>query len=96
MCSRLRKESFLLRIDEVKGENELKRENRILLSFLRKHNVSRARHPMQDRMGRFLSQFEPADAFSLFKYHEGKTLLPPAHPAESARDESDGRSAICT
>ena len=46
---------FLLRIDEVKGEIELKRELD-LLSFLRKHSFP-CPHPMQDRMGRYYRDF---------------------------------------
>ena len=67
------KGKFLLRVDEVKGENELKREID-LLSFLRKHAFP-CPHPMQDRMGRFYRNFNNR-CVSLFKYQEGKVLLP--------------------
>ena len=67
------KGKFLLRIDEVKGENELKREID-LLSFLRKHAFP-CPHPMQDRMGRFYRNFNNR-CVSLFKYQEGKVLAP--------------------
>lgn len=64
---------FLLRIEEVKGENELKRELD-LLTFLRKHSFP-CPNPMQDRMGRFYRALNNKCA-SLFRYHEGKALLP--------------------
>ena len=67
------KGKFLLRIDEVKSENELKREID-LLWFLRKHGFP-CPHPMQDRMGRFYRNFNNR-CVSLFKYQEGKVLLP--------------------
>src|ERR1700676_4072616 len=67
------KGKFLLRVDEVKGENELKREID-LLSFLRKHAFP-CPHPMQDRMGRFYRNFNNR-CVSLFKYQEGKVLAP--------------------
>ena len=67
------KGKFLLRIDEVKSENELKREID-LLSFLRKHAFP-CPHPMQDRMGRFYRNFNNR-CVSLFKYQEGKVLVP--------------------
>src|ERR1700689_5750103 len=67
------KGKFLLRVDEVKGENELKREID-LLSFLRKHAFP-CPHPMQDRMGRFYRNFNNR-CVSLFKYQEGKVLMP--------------------
>ena len=42
---------FLLRVDEVKSESEVKREID-LLAFLRKHSFP-CPHPLQDRMGRY-------------------------------------------
>src|ERR1700739_3616758 len=42
---------FLLRVDEVKSESEVKREID-LLAFLRKHSFP-CPHPLQDRLGRF-------------------------------------------
>jgi homoserine kinase type II len=62
---------FLLRVDEVKGENELKRELD-LLSFLRKHSFP-CPHPMQDRMGRFYRTFN-SKCVSMFRFHEGRVL----------------------
>src|SRR5713101_1933137 len=61
------KGKFLLRVDEVKGEIDL-------LSFLRKHAFP-CPHPMQDRMGRFYRNLNNR-CVSLFKYQEGKVLLP--------------------
>ena len=60
---------FLLRIDEVKGENELRREID-LLSFLRKHTFP-CPHPLQDRMGRHYRTFNNK-CVSLFRYQEGR------------------------
>ncbi len=65
---------FLLRVDEVKGENELKRELD-LLTFLRKHSFP-CPHPLQDRMGRLYRQFN-SKCVSLFRYHEGKVVSVP-------------------
>ncbi len=62
---------FLLRVDEVKGENELKRELD-LLSFLRKHSFP-CPHPMQDRMGRYYRNFN-SKCVSMFRFHEGRVL----------------------
>lgn len=71
---------YLLRVEEVKGENELKRELD-LLTFLRKHSFP-CPHPMQDRMGRLYRQFN-SKCVSLFRYQEGKVVgvkgLKPAH-----------------
>src|ERR1700735_1296255 len=67
------KGKFLLRVDEVKGENELKRELD-LLSFLRKHSFP-CPHPMQDRMGRYYRNFNHK-CVSMFRFHEGKVLHP--------------------
>src|SRR5260370_2255636 len=67
------KGKFLVRIDEVKGESEVKRESD-LLAVLRKHTFP-CPHPMQDRMGRFYRNFNNR-CVSLFKYQEGKILLP--------------------
>ena len=64
---------FLLRVDEVKGENELKREID-LLTFLRKHAFP-CPNPMQDRTGRFYRSFN-TKCVSLFRFHEGKVLKP--------------------
>jgi len=67
------KGKFLLRLDELKHENELKREID-LLSFLRKHSFP-CPHPMQDRMGRLYRNFNNR-CVSLSKYQEGKVLAP--------------------
>src|SRR6202166_1357374 len=67
------KGKFLARVDEVKSENELRREID-LLSFLRKHAFP-CPHPMQDRTGRFYRNFNNR-CVSLFKYQVGKGVLP--------------------
>lgn len=71
---------FLLRIDEIKSETELRREID-LLSFLRKHSFP-CPQPLQDRKGRYYRDCGSKSA-SLYKYHEGRTLsvarLKPAH-----------------
>lgn len=65
---------YLLRVDEVKSENELKRELD-LLTFLRKHSFP-CPHPLQDRMGRLYRQFNNK-CVSLFRYQEGKVVNVP-------------------
>ena len=83
---------FLLRIDEVKGENEVKREID-LLSFLRKHSFP-CPHPMQDRMGRYYREFN-SKCVSMFRYHEGRVAAsraPAADPAGNHRPHA-GRVA---
>ncbi|SRR6266446_429666 len=65
------KGKFLLRVDEVKGEMELKREID-LLSFLHKHTFP-CPNPLQDRKGRYYREYQ-GKCVSLFKYSEGKTL----------------------
>ncbi len=71
---------FLLRIDEVKNENELRREID-LLGFLRKHSFP-CPQPLQDRKGRFYRD-HGQKCVSLYKYHEGRALpvarLKPPH-----------------
>ncbi|MGH7863456.1 MAG: homoserine kinase [Candidatus Binataceae bacterium] len=64
---------FLLRIDEVKTENELKRELD-LLSFLRKHSFP-CPHPLQDRLGRLHRAFD-GKCVSLFRYVDGRVIAP--------------------
>jgi homoserine kinase type II len=81
------KGKFLLRIDEVKSENELKREID-LLSFLRKHAFP-CPHPIQDRMGRFYRPLSNR-CVSLFKYQEGRVLV--AARLKPAQLESIGRA----
>src|SRR5208337_5089379 len=80
------KGKFVLRVDEVKRENELKREID-LLSFLRKHSFP-CPHPMQDRMGRFHRAFNNK-CVSLFKYQEGK--VPSAEKLKFSQLETIGR-----
>ncbi|MGH7907782.1 MAG: homoserine kinase [Candidatus Binataceae bacterium] len=65
---------FLLRLDEVKAESEIKREID-LLSFLRKHSFP-CPQPLQDRKGRFYRDFEQK-CVSIYKYHEGRILTVP-------------------
>lgn len=64
---------FLLRIDEVKGEAEVRREID-LLCFLRKHSFP-CPHPVQDRLGRHYRIFENKCA-SVYRYLDGKVLSP--------------------
>ncbi|MGH7934492.1 MAG: homoserine kinase, partial [Candidatus Binataceae bacterium] len=65
------KGKFLLRVDEVKSESEVKREID-LLAFLRKHSFP-CPHPLQDRTGRFYRDYD-GKCVSLFRYHEGRVL----------------------
>src|SRR5438445_3354223 len=65
------KGKFLVRIDEVKGESEVRREID-LLAFLRKHTFP-CPHPLQDRMGRFHRDYA-SKCVSLFRYSEGRVL----------------------
>ncbi len=81
------KGKFLLRIDEVKSENELKREID-LLSFVRKHSFP-CPHPMQDRMGRFYRAFNNK-CVSLFRYQEGRVL--PVERIKLSQLETIGRA----
>ncbi len=64
---------FLLRIDEVKSEAEVRREMD-LLSFLRKHSFP-CPHPLQDRTGRFYRDYESKCA-AVFRYYEGRVIPP--------------------
>ena len=65
------KGKFLVRIDEVKGESEVRREID-LLAFLRKHTFP-CPHPLQDRMGRFYRDYDNK-CVSIYRYHEGRVL----------------------
>jgi homoserine kinase type II len=65
------KGKFLLRIDEIKGEMEVKREID-LLSFLHKHSFP-CPNPLQDRKGRYYREYQ-GKCLSLFKYSEGKMI----------------------
>ncbi len=62
---------FLLRIDEVKNENEVRRELD-LLSFLRKHSFP-CPQSIPDRSGRLYREWE-GKCVSIFRYHEGHAL----------------------
>jgi homoserine kinase type II len=64
---------FLVRIDEVKGESEVRREID-LLAFLRKHSFP-CPHPLQDRSGHFYRDYESKCA-SVFRYYEGRVIAP--------------------
>jgi homoserine kinase type II len=65
---------YLLRVDEVKSESEVKREID-LLAFLRKHSFP-CPQPLQDRTGRFYRDYDNK-CVSLFRYHEGRVILAP-------------------
>jgi homoserine kinase type II len=62
---------YLLRVDEVKSESEVKREID-LLAFLRKHSFP-CPHPIQDRTGRLYREYD-GKCLSVFRYLEGKVL----------------------
>ena len=64
---------YLLRIEEVKSESEVKREID-LLTFLRKHSFP-CPHPLQDRTGRFYREYD-SKCVSLFRYNEGRVVAP--------------------
>ena len=67
------KGKYLLRIDEAKGEMEVKREID-LLSFLHKHSFP-CPHPLQDRKGRYYRQYR-GRCLSISKYAEGRMIAP--------------------
>jgi len=67
------KGKFLLRIDEVKSEMEVKREIDLLV-FLRRHSFP-CPHPIQDRKGRYYRDFQNK-CLSLYKYSDGRLLTP--------------------
>jgi len=81
------KARFLLRIDEVKSESEVKREID-LLAFLRKHSFP-CPHPLQDRMGRVYHEYN-GKCLSLFRYVEGRVL--PVARLRPAQLENIGRA----
>jgi homoserine kinase type II len=81
------KGKFLLRIDEVKSESEIRREID-LLAFLRKHAFP-CPHPMQDRMGRYYREYE-SKCVSLYKYSEGR--VPVAIRLKPSQLETIGRT----
>jgi homoserine kinase type II len=64
---------FLLRLDAVKSESEIRREID-LLAFLRKHSFP-CPHPLQDRTGRFYRDYAGQCA-SVYRYHDGRVLQP--------------------
>ncbi len=78
---------FLVRIDEVKTESELRREMD-LLSFLRKHSFP-CPHPLQDRLGRFYRDYESKCA-SLFRFYDGRVVSP--EKMKPAQLEAVGRT----
>src|ERR1051325_2282056 len=63
----------LLRIDEVKGELEVKRELDLLL-FLRKHFFP-CPQPLPDRKGRYYRE-AAGKCLSLYRYYDGHALRP--------------------
>ncbi|HXR25374.1 MAG TPA: homoserine kinase, partial [Candidatus Binataceae bacterium] len=65
---------FLLRLDSVKSESEVRREID-LLAFLRKHSFP-CPHPLQDRTGRFYRDYAGQCA-SVYRFHDGRVLQPP-------------------
>ena len=67
------KGKFLLRIDEVKSEMEVKREIDLLV-FLRRHSFP-CPHPVQDRKGRYYRDYQNK-CLSLYKYSDGRLLTP--------------------
>jgi homoserine kinase type II len=81
------KGKFLVRIDEVKGESEVRREID-LLAFLRKHAFP-CPHPLQDRMGRFYRDYDNK-CVSIYRYHEGRVL--PVMRLRPTQLETIGRS----
>ena len=64
---------FLVRLDEVKSESEVRREID-LLAFLRKHSFP-CPHPLQDRTGRYYRD-HAGQCASVFRYHDGRVLEP--------------------
>src|SRR5215468_7118996 len=63
----------LLRVDEVKGELEVKRELDLLL-FLRKHNFP-CPQPLADRKGRYYRE-AGGKCLSVYRYYDGHVLRP--------------------
>ena len=63
----------LLRVDEVKGELEVKRELDLLL-FLRKHNFP-CPQPLSDRKGRHYRQ-SGGKCLSVYRWYDGQALCP--------------------
>ena len=67
------KGKFVLRIDEVKSEMDVKREIDLLV-FLRRHSFP-CPHPLQDRKGRYYRDYQNK-CLSLYKYTDGRLLTP--------------------
>jgi len=63
----------LLRIDEVKGELDVKRELELLL-FLRKHSFP-CPHPLADRKGRYYREVD-GKCLSVYRYIDGHVVRP--------------------
>src|SRR5215510_11474419 len=63
----------LLRVDEVKGELEVKRELDLLL-FLRKHNFP-CPQPLTDRKGRYSRELR-TKWISVYRYVDGRLVRP--------------------
>ena len=63
----------LLRVDEVKGELEVKRELDLLL-FLRKHNFP-CPQPVPDRKGRYYRE-SAGKCLSVYRYYDGRVVTP--------------------
>jgi homoserine kinase type II len=85
----------LLRVDEVKGELEVKRELDLLL-FLRKHGFP-CPQPLADRKGRYYRE-TGGKCFSVYRYYDGHVV--PSERLTSGQLESIGRAladlhAIC-
>ena len=81
------KGKFLVRVDEVKSESEVRREID-LLAFLRKHGFP-CPHPMQDRTGRYYRDYQ-GKCVSLYKYNEGR--VPVAARLRPSQLETIGRA----
>ena len=76
--------SISLRIDEVKGELEVKRELDLLL-FLRKHGFP-CPQPIADRKGRLLPRERAASACRSTAGYDGHVVRPDAPDAAAARE----------
>ncbi|HZP45836.1 MAG TPA: homoserine kinase [Candidatus Binataceae bacterium] len=78
---------FLLRVDEVKGEAEVRREID-LLAFLRKHSFP-CPHPLQDRYNRYY-RFLNDKCTSVYRFYDGKVI--PAERLRPTQLETIGRT----
>jgi len=77
----------LLRVDEVKGELEVKRELDLLL-FLRKHGFP-CPQPLADRKGRYYRE-TGGKCFSVYRYYDGHVV--PSERLTTGQLESIGRA----